>query len=275
MKIPVNKVLPNPDQPRTVFDQAELDGLALSIKENTLIQPIIVEKAGDQYILIDGERRWRAHKINGADTIEAVVRESVKNNKDRLTHALVANVQRSAMGPVDEAHAYKKLVDELGSVDATAAKVGVSSATVSMRLDLLGFHEVVQKLFNLKRLPLDLSVTSALKRLKPEQQARLATTAATRNWSAPSILRMVARETKEKGKPTYVQKHRRPKVYEPVGDHFDALAMVTNAKKLTPALMAASRATCRACSLFDEASPIICKQCPLPDLLNRWQPKGD
>lgn len=76
MKIPVSKVFPNPNQPRTVFDADELESLAQSIMENDLIQPIVVEQDGDgNYFLIDGERRWRAHQLAGLDEIEAVIEE--------------------------------------------------------------------------------------------------------------------------------------------------------------------------------------------------------
>ena len=104
--IAINRIFPNPDQPRTVFDQEELEGLAQSIKENGLIQPIVVEQAGDCFILVDGERRWRACQLAGLVHIEAVIRPASNHNGiQRLTHALVANIQRSSMGAIDEAHA--------------------------------------------------------------------------------------------------------------------------------------------------------------------------
>ena len=83
MKIPIEKVLPNPDQPRTIFDEMELHALAQSIQNNDLIQPIIVEPAGDQYILVDGERRLRAVKILEWKEIEAVVRKATNHRRAR------------------------------------------------------------------------------------------------------------------------------------------------------------------------------------------------
>lgn len=265
MKIPVEFVLPNPDQPRTVFDQAELEGLAQSIKENGLIQPIVVEQAEDRYILIGGERRWRAHQMLGLKRIEAVISKIA--TKDRLVKALVENVQRSAMGAMDEAKAYQKVVEQERGVKAAAEKIGVSEAIIYMRLNLLNMPEVVQKLFNLKRLPLSQNVVSALQRLKPDEMSRVATIAATRGWSAQSICRMV--KERQKGRKAYVPKKKKKNAYVPVGDHFNALAMVVEHKRLSKQVVSVSESTCKACSLYSEASPAICNQCPMVEFLNK------
>ena len=139
MDIPIEKILPNPDQPRTVFDQAELENLAATVRKHGVILPISVELVDDYYILVDGERRWRAAKMAGLRKIPASIQAHTNHNGiERLTKALIANVQRSAMGPVDEGRAYKRLLDELASEQAVADEVGVSIATVSMRLTLPG-----------------------------------------------------------------------------------------------------------------------------------------
>ncbi len=206
MKIRVDQILPNPEQPRTIFDEYELHSLAQSIKETGLIQPIIMEAEGDQYILIDGERRLRAAKILELPDIEAVVRQPAKSNgKERLTQALVANIQRSQMGYVDEAKAYQILLDELGSIEAVCDKTGMSTATISGRLALLEFAPLVQKMYNLKKLPFDLSLLAALKRLGPEDQETVASHAATRGLRTTSILRAITKMIKQRGedyKPT-------------------------------------------------------------------------
>lgn len=269
MKVAINLIIPNPDQPRTRFDQAELEGLAQSIRENGLIQPIVVEKAGDRYILVDGERRWRAHRLAGLETIEALVRPASNHNGlHRLTHALVANIQRSAMGPVDEARAYQKLVEQLGTADAVAKKVGVSNATVGTKLALLEFPELVQKLFNLGRLPLMGPVIAAFKQLSPEQQVRIATRASTRGLSGKSILRLIHLEAEG----VQVGQKKRAKSDDEkeikVQGHFDALALI-NGKKLPKEIQQAALKTCQACALYPEASSAICRQCPLPDFLRR------
>jgi ParB/RepB/Spo0J family partition protein len=268
MKVDIHLIIPNPEQPRTVFDQTELDGLAQSIRENGLIQPIVLEQADDRYILIDGERRWRACQFLGWTKIEAVVRPSSNHNgADRLTHALVANIQRSDMGPIDEARAYLKLIEQFGSANALAKKIGVSHATVSTRLAYLEFPDPVQTLINMRRLSMDTSTVSAMKQLTAEQQIRVATRAATRGWSNQTMRRLIALELKTGGG---IQKRQKRAPAEPikVNGHFNALALI-NGKELPEAIRAAAVATCQACSLYPEASPVICRECPLPDFLRR------
>ncbi len=268
LTIPIEKILPNPDQPRTIFDQAELEGLAQSIKENGLIQPIVVEQEGIYYILVDGERRLRAHQLAGLTTIPAVVRPTSNHNgADRSTHALIANIQRSAMGFIDEAKAYEKLMAQLGSIDAVASKTGMSTATVSARLSLLDLSDLAQKFYNLKKLPFDLSVISMFKKLKHEDQDRLASASVTRGWRTESILRSGRRMLQTKK--TYVPVKRQVKEIEVKGK-FDALAMVQ--KDIPANLKDAARRTCKACAMYGEASLKVCNQCPLPEFLNKVAP---
>jgi ParB family chromosome partitioning protein len=274
--IKMKDILPNPDQPRTVFEKADLEGLAQSIKNNTLIQPIVVEFESGKYIIVDGERRFRACQLLGMTEIEAVVRPiSAKKGKARLARALVANVQRSAMGPVDEARAYQELVKELGSHEAAAERVGVSDATVSMRLSLLEFPEVVQKIFNTKNIALDIGVIARMKALSTDQQIQVATIAASRGLSAKNIKMLCGKISKgSKGKAYKQRAPRQAPEIKLVGNHFNALAMVTDLKLIPPPITSAAVATCKACPLYDEASQAVCRQCPLPDLLNRLDIKN-
>lgn len=269
MLIPMIDILPNPEQPRTIFDKEELEGLAQSIKENGLIQPIVVEKAGSGYILIDGERRWRASKIVGIEWIEAVLKPSTnQNGTERLTRALVANIQRSSMGYVDEAKAYQKLLNELGSVESVAEKTGMTTATIHGRLYLLMLSETVQTLYNLKKLPLDMSILSMLKKMKPEEQDNLVSMAVSRGWRTDSILRSGRRMLSQKGK-KYAPVYKEEKVIATSGK-YDALALIET--KLPTNLKTAARATCKACELYKEASLVICRRCPLPEFLKRIEP---
>jgi ParB/RepB/Spo0J family partition protein len=274
MKVPVEKLLPNPDQPRTVFDQAELEGLAQSIKENGLIQSVTVEQAGDAYIILDGERRWRAHKLAGLTEIEVDIKPSSNHNGlERLTKALVANIQREQMGFVDEAKAFARLVDKLGSLQAVSEKTGKSVPHISGRLSLLELGPVAQKLYNLRKLPYDLSVIALLKKLPKARQDDFVSTAVTRGWKTLSILRFGYRLIST-GTTSNPRKSRQPKVVEVEGGgHFDALAMVDHRQSLPVNVKASARATCKACSLYAEASFAMCKQCPLPDFLNRLAAK--
>jgi ParB family transcriptional regulator, chromosome partitioning protein len=270
MKVAIHLIDPNPNQPRTIFDESELAGLAKTVAKHGVILPLAVEPKGDRYILIDGERRLRAAKLAGLKEIDVEIKPSTNGRgTDRLTKALIANVQRSAMGPLDEARAYQALIRDLGTAEAVAEEVGVSNATVSMRLSLLEFPEQVQKLYNLKRLPMDAKVIAAFKRLKSDQQISVATRSAIRSLNHIAILKLITRELKKRGK-TYAPKKREKKEIQFDG-HFNALALI-NGKKLPDNIRQAAILTCQKCSLYPEAGPSICRECPLPDFLRRVDP---
>lgn len=268
-KIAIKDILPNPDQPRTVFDQAELKGLAQSIQKNTLIQPIVVEFVDGKYILVDGERRFRACKMLGMTEIDAVVNTAMKKKcKARLMRALIANVQRSSMGPVDEAKAYEQLVKELGSVEAVVEEVGVSDASVYSKLMLLDFPPPVQQIFNTKNISVDPKMIARMKKLSTEQQVEVANIAATRGLSAKAVMLLCARITKGK-KDAYVVKTRQAVEPEPVaGGHFNALALVKRWKELPKEVITTAKRTCRDCPLYSFANANTCRQCALPTFLN-------
>ena len=136
VEIDINSVLPNPDQPRTRFDEPEIRGLAASIEAVGLLQPIIVRRTDDGFCVVAGERRLRASKLAGLKKIRAIVIEAdeVKN----LTLALIENIQRTDLNPIDEAEAYKVLVDRFNlRQQDIAARVGKDRATVANSLRLL------------------------------------------------------------------------------------------------------------------------------------------
>ncbi len=108
-QIPVDHIRTNPDQPRTHFDDESLEELAGSLKEVGLLQPIVVTGDGEDFVLIAGERRWRAAKRAGLHVISAVVRET--SGRSTLVEALVENVQRQDLTPLEEAHAYQQLLE--------------------------------------------------------------------------------------------------------------------------------------------------------------------
>lgn len=266
MNIPVNKIVPNPDQPRTVFDQAELESLSKTIKKRGVILPIAVEQADDYYILVDGERRWRAAQMVGLTEIPAEIRERTNHNGiDRLTNALIANIQRADMGPVDEGRAYLRLLQELGTEQAVADEVGVSIATVSMRLALLDLPDEVQRLYNLRRLPLDQRTIAVLRRMKKAPMIRVCLRAATRGVTAKVLMRMI--KVENNGEPVHTPiKREKPQIE--FNGHFNALAMIAE-KKIPDVIRLATINTCKACTLYPEASPSMCRECPLPDFLRR------
>ena len=135
---------PNPQQPRTVFNQDELDELAASIRENGIIQPVTIEDAGDGFFyIIAGERRTRAAKIAGVEKIP--VQLVSYSDEKKLEIALIENIQRSDLNAIEEAKAYYKLMELSGlSQDQVAAKVGKNRSTVANAVRLLKLPEDMQ-----------------------------------------------------------------------------------------------------------------------------------
>jgi ParB family chromosome partitioning protein len=135
--LPLEKLLPNPGQPRKTFDQEALKELADSIREHGVIQPVIAEAAGDgTYIIIAGERRARAARLAGLREIPVVIRNY--SDEKRMEVSLVENIQRTDLNPIEEAAAYRALMDLTGlSQDETALKVGKNRSTVANALRLL------------------------------------------------------------------------------------------------------------------------------------------
>src|SRR5688572_22354450 len=133
--LPLTKVVPNPEQPRMTFHEDTLNELAASIREHGVLQPILVRPAGDQYEIIAGERRWRASKLAGKETIPSIVERF--DDATALEIALIENLQREDLSPLDEAVIYKKMTDELGySIRNLATKLSKDKGYVENRLRL-------------------------------------------------------------------------------------------------------------------------------------------
>jgi ParB family chromosome partitioning protein len=144
--IPVGQVAPNPDQPRSDFDQASIDTLAASIEALGLLQPIVVRSVDDGYVLVAGERRLRAVRQLGLATIAAVIRDDA-DGRTNLTEALVENLQREDLNPLEEAAAYRELLEEYGMThDEVASAVGRSRSAVTNTVRLLQLPTPIQKL---------------------------------------------------------------------------------------------------------------------------------
>ena len=145
--LPIYKVEPNPDQPRQDFDEEELQQLADSIEEHGIIQPLTVRELDSGYYqIIAGERRWRAARIANLSEIPVVVMEA--DDKKAMELALIENLQRQDLNPVEEALGYQSLMEDYGLTQEEAAKrVGKSRPAVANALRLLGLcHEVLEKL---------------------------------------------------------------------------------------------------------------------------------
>ena len=145
VQLPVDTLVPNPGQPRKSFDKAELQELADSIKTYGIIQPIIAANAGDDtYIIIAGERRTRAAKLAGLKTVPVIVRNYT--DQKRLEISLIENIQRSDLNPIEEAAAYKNLMDFSSlSQDELATRMGKNRSTVANALRLLKLPVEIQK----------------------------------------------------------------------------------------------------------------------------------
>lgn len=145
-QIRIDAIVPNRYQPRQIFHPAELAELAASIKESGLLQPILVRRKGDGiYELISGERRWRATKEAGLDTIQAVVRNC--GDQEAILFALVENLQREDLNPMETARAYSRMMNEFGLThDGIAQKVGRDRSSVANSVRLLNLHHDVQTL---------------------------------------------------------------------------------------------------------------------------------
>ena len=143
---PVNAIAPNPKQPRTKFDEETIATLAASIREVGILQPIVVRRAGDgRYEMIAGERRLRAAKAAGLATVPIVLRDS--DDADLLREALIENIHREDLNPIEQAEAFKALLGELGlKQEELAERVGVSRSHIANTIRLLGLPLNVQQL---------------------------------------------------------------------------------------------------------------------------------
>ncbi|MDQ3400167.1 MAG: ParB/RepB/Spo0J family partition protein [Chloroflexota bacterium] len=143
--LPISKVVANPQQPRMTFHEETLNELAASIREHGILQPILVRPAGDEFQIIAGERRWRASKIAGKESIPAIVERF--DDATALEIALIENLQREDLSPLDEAVIYKKMTGELGySIRNLATKLGKDKGYVENRLRLASAPDDVREM---------------------------------------------------------------------------------------------------------------------------------
>jgi ParB family chromosome partitioning protein len=146
LEVPVNAVAPNPKQPRSRFDDETIASLAASIREVGILQPIIARRSGDgRFELIAGERRLRAAKAAGLATVPIVLRDS--DDSDLLREALIENIHRQDLNPMEQAEAFRQLLEELGLIqEELAERVGVSRSHIANTIRLLALPLEVQQL---------------------------------------------------------------------------------------------------------------------------------
>lgn len=171
-EIDVDLIEPGPMQPRTRFDEESLARLAESVRDHGIVQPILVRRKGDRYELIAGERRWRAAQQAGLQRVPAVVKDVA--DSDLLEIALTENVQREDLNPIEEANAYKKLIEQVGlTQDALAARFGRDRSYITNYIRLLKLPPDIQELVEAGRLSTGHART-ILGLPHPDQQRRLA-----------------------------------------------------------------------------------------------------
>src|SRR5688500_12647497 len=144
-EIDIDLIRPNPEQPRTRFAAGALEELAQSIAANGVVQPIVLRRSGTGYEIVAGERRWRAAQLAGLRKIPAAIKE-VSDDK-LLELALIENIQREELNPIEEASAYRKLIDTVGlTQEAIAASVGKDRTLIATSLRLLKLPDDIRRL---------------------------------------------------------------------------------------------------------------------------------
>ena len=196
--IAIDHISPNPQQPRANFDDDSLADLAASIREVGLLQPVIVRAAGEgEYHLVAGERRWRAARLAGLAEIPAVVREGDGDDAD-LTEALIENIHRENLGPLEEAAAFRHLMEDYGLThEEIASRVGKSRVTITNALRLLQLPAAIQGM--LERGEIAAGHARALLGIEDEAYAlHVARRAASDGWSVRQVEEAARARTGEK-----------------------------------------------------------------------------
>lgn len=144
-KLPIEDIVPNPNQPRIHFNETELRELSESVQEHGVLQPLLVRKRGNGYEIIAGERRYQASKLAGLEELPVIIKDV--NDEEMLALALIENLQRSDLNPVEEAKGYRQLIDASGMTQEALSKaVSKSRSAITNSLRLLDLPEVVQQM---------------------------------------------------------------------------------------------------------------------------------
>ena len=179
--LPVDAISPNPQQPRKDFNVNSLNDLSESVKRSGILQPVIVRKVGLGYELVVGERRWRAAKMAGLDKIPAVVRDV--SDKESIELALVENLLREDLNPIEEADAYRKLLADFGwTQEELAQHVGKDRSSIANYLRLLRLPEVIQTDLRSGRLTMG-HARALLALSSPQDQLKLREEILIHSWS--------------------------------------------------------------------------------------------
>lgn len=197
--LPLDKLTPNPFQPRKVFAAEELEELAASIREKGILQPILVRRQGDAYQIVAGERRFRASQLAGKDTIPALIRDQVTDREMR-EDALIENIIRVQLNPIEEAEAYQELILSCGYThEQLSERLGRSRPTITNSLRLLKLHEEIRE----RVVTGELSAGHArvLAPLTEDRQLHLGRQALANHWSVRALEQEAGAAAPEKKKP--------------------------------------------------------------------------
>jgi ParB family transcriptional regulator, chromosome partitioning protein len=193
LELDLDLLIPNPRQPRGHIAEPQLEELAQSIRTHGVLQPVLVRKAGDQYEIVAGERRWRAAQRAGLLKVPVTIRDI--RDEDLLQVALIENIQRENLNPIEEAQAYRRLADELHlSQDAIATSVGKDRATIANYIRLLRLPAEVRN--DLAAATMSMGHARALLGLPDETaQRRVAREVVSRQLSVRETEALIRRET--------------------------------------------------------------------------------
>lgn len=228
-ELSLDLLIPNPEQPRHTFHQERLHELADSIRHNGVIQPIIVTPQKDRYIVIAGERRWRATKLAGYEKIPAIVRKIEKGKM--LSLALLENIQRQELNPIEEALAYRRLLDSSGFTHETLARnLGKNRVTITNTLRLLKLSEPIRDLIQDNRL--SFGHARCLVPLENEDKvAKLAENCIEKQWSVRELEKRIQKDKEKKGKWRIVKSKEIENLEKKIGGQLNAKVAIAGEGK--------------------------------------------
>ena len=211
-EIPVNEIRPNPYQPRSRYDEEALGGLARSIVEVGLLQPVVVQETDDGYTLISGERRWRAAQLAGLQSIPAMLRKADESGS--LTQALIENLQREDLTPLEEASAYRDLINQHGLTQQEVAyRVGKGRATVANSVRLLRLPPSILELLETAQLTAG-HARALLAVSDPKYATHIAKRAVAEGWTVRQVEEAANARTPRKRTPRSPQSTRPAQIVE-------------------------------------------------------------
>jgi ParB family transcriptional regulator, chromosome partitioning protein len=194
-ELPIDSIIANPRQPRKAFDNKALDDLSQSMKRSGVLQPVVVRRHGQQFEIVVGERRWRAAKMAGLTYIPAVVREAT--DAETLELALVENLLREDLNPMEEAEAYQRLLTEFAwTQDDLGQRVGKDRSTVANCLRLLKLPDLIQADLRAGRLTMG-HARALLSLASPAEQLKLREEILAHSWSVRATEEGVQRKQRQ------------------------------------------------------------------------------